>query len=284
MNNQTNLNAARSIEKPKNLPAYKHPPVHETAMGVQFEPIQNWVVPHFGLFWEGIRNQYPLTETHEFIISSLESEELRFNPPDPTPILLPPDAVRCWFMTQAKSELLQVQKDRFIRTWRKVTGQEDYPRYDRMLRAAFKKDLEGFVEFAQSQGLGDVKVEQCDLMYINHLDQDEGWTSFEDLPKVFASWSGSVTEGFLPAPEIASYNAAYRLPNGQGRLRASLEYKMRTRDQKRILELRLVARGRPNGPGVDGVLDWMDMAREWIVRGFTDLTTPQMHKIWQRYQ
>jgi hypothetical protein len=46
--------------------------------------------------------------------------------------------------------------------------------------------------------------------------------------------------------------------------------------------LTLTARGRPGSDGIPGVLQFLDVGREWIVRGFTSITTATMHKIWGR--
>jgi len=47
------------------------------------------------------------------------------------------------------------------------------------------------------------------------------------------------------------------------------------------VQLRLTARGAPDTPDLDGVLAWMDVGREWIVRGFADITSPSAHALWQ---
>jgi hypothetical protein len=50
------------------------------------------------------------------------------------------------------------------------------------------------------------------------------------------------------------------------------------------VQLRLTARGLPDGQDLDGVLAWMDLGREWIVRGFADITSPSAHALWERKQ
>ena len=51
---------------------------------------------------------------------------------------------------------------------------------------------------------------------------------------------------------------------------------------KPVWLMNLSARGIPLGPGVGGAFDFFDLAREWIVRGFADLTTRAMHRSWKR--
>ena len=54
-------------------------------------------------------------------------------------------APRFWFVNESGNELVQVQRDRFIRNWRKTEGQPGYPSYDN-LREAFADDW----DFSQS--------------------------------------------------------------------------------------------------------------------------------------
>ncbi len=44
------------------LPDFISPPVDETALSLQFPKIAGFGVPHFGLFWERIRSDYPRFE------------------------------------------------------------------------------------------------------------------------------------------------------------------------------------------------------------------------------
>jgi hypothetical protein len=48
-----------------------------------------------------------------------------------------------------------------------------------------------------------------------------------------------------------------------------------------LLDLTVRGIGRDKSPG--GMTDWFDLAREWIVRGFTDLTGEDVQKnIWRK--
>ena len=67
-----------------------------------------------------------------------------------------------------------------------------------------------------------------------------------------------------------------------GRLHVALESGYRNSDEEPIFILNLTARGAPRGDGIDGVLGFLDVGREWVVRGFASVTTPTMHKEWGR--
>ena len=36
------------------------------------------------------------------------------------------------------------------------------------------------------------------------------------------------------------------------------------------------------GEGIDGAFAFLDLEREWIAKGFTELTTTEMHRVWER--
>jgi uncharacterized protein (TIGR04255 family) len=57
---------------------------------------------------------------------------------------------------------------------------------------------------------------------------------------------------------------------------------LRPRDQKVILSLTLTARGAPAGTSTDEIMAWFDLAHQWIVKGFDELTGPKMHEIWKK--
>ena len=86
--------------------------------------------------------------------------------------------------------------------------------------------------------------------------------------------------------EDAGLRLRFVIPNKEGepigRLHAALEPGYRTDDRRPMFVLELTARGAPLGEGITGVLAFLDLGREWVVRGFTSMTTPVMHKEWGR--
>jgi hypothetical protein len=52
--------------------------------------------------------------------------------------------------------------------------------------------------------------------------------------------------------------------------------------ESKAVQLTLTARGQPLGAGIDGIIAFLNLGREYIVRGFTSFTTPQMHETWGR--
>ena len=69
------------------------------------------------------------------------------------------------------------------------------------------------------------------------------------------------------------------MPNNKGRLHALLRLAVNKESKDQIMIFELTARGFSS----ENMSDWFDMAHEWIVRGFSDLTNDTIQKtIWKR--
>ncbi len=268
----------------RTLPDYDNPPMVETAIGVEFASLEKWQIPHFGLFWQRIQAAYPHFEVNPPVATEVEKPQLEFRQSQlPRVEVSNKPSVRCWFLNEVKTELIQVQDDRLIHNWRKVLGSELYPHYEN-IRPAFERDWQRFCEFLNSQDLGTPDVRQCEVSYVDHIDRGEAWQTFADLPSVFASWTGATSEKFLPAPESVLFNVSYLMPEKQGRLRISVVHAFRPSDARETLQLTVSARGKPASSAISDVLEWLDSGRSWVVWGFTDFTSTRMHKLWGRKQ
>ena len=177
-----------------------------------------------------------------------------------------------------------MQQDRFVLNWRQAGG-DVYPRYV-MVRAKFDKALSTFREFLVNEGLGDISPDQCEVTYVNHVLPGEIWENHGDIQKVVSVWSGAHSDEFLPDPEEVRFVVRYvmtdRDENPLGRLHVSLEPAYTIADGSSVLVLKLIARGAPITEGMDGVGKFLDLGHEWIVRGFTSITTGDMHAVWER--
>ncbi len=220
----------------RTLPDFDDPPVVETVLGVEFAPLEKWSIPHFGLFWHEVRDEYPGFEVQPPLDSQIErfGREVRREARQPQMVkfeVLSQPPIRCWFIDQSGRRLLQVQNDRFVHNWRKVGPAETYPRYE-SIRPIFEREWERFCRFLESNALGTPEVRQCEVSYVNHLDQGKGWQTFADLGNVIACWSGTPTGRFLPAPEDVGLKTCYLMPDNQGRLHIQLQPAIRHADAK----------------------------------------------------
>ncbi|HKZ42650.1 MAG TPA: hypothetical protein VJ044_16925, partial [Candidatus Hodarchaeales archaeon] len=87
---------------------------------------------------------------------------------------------------------------------------------------------------------------------------------------------------FLRNVELVNWNTTFVLPNRTGRLHVAIRSGTRRQDSKPLILFELTARGIDrNNPS--RMSAWFKMAHEWIVRGFSDLTSKEVQeKIWQR--
>jgi hypothetical protein len=69
-----------------------------------------------------------------------------------------------------------------------------------------------------------------------------------------------------------------------GRLHVAAEPAIRRSTGEEVYRITLTARGAPTGTGGDDVFGFLDLGREWIVRGFASITTEKMHQAWGRRQ
>lgn len=243
-------------------------------------------VIQLGRLWSLFRDEYPRHELQPVLPAVFERFDLPSSDAFQIGLDLAQPQARCWFLSQDETRLIQVQADRFLLNWRKVRGQGIYPRYEKM-RDLFLKAVEAFRGFIRSEGLGDLTPNQCEVTYVNHLEQGKGWMRPSEVAAIFPGFTGHWSSGFLPAPEDVRAALRWVIPGAAeaqpvGRLHVQIEPRYRRDNQPALLSMTLTSRTRPLGPEVDGAMRSLDLGREWIVKGFADLTSKAMHKLWER--
>jgi uncharacterized protein (TIGR04255 family) len=267
------------------LPEYDSPPVSEVLLSVEFLPLNNWHAPHAGRYWALIGKDYPTAAEAPVLPSQIEKfgEELRRLQTAGSHIqFIDTNATRSWFISPSGTRLIQIQRDRFIINWRKAGTDEIYPRYENEMRPRLQREWGEFQEFARMSDLGAIEVQQCEVTYVNIIPRGEGWQEFSEALTLLSCWKNQGSEGFLPAPEATMISGSFLMPRDAGRLHFSVQRVLLPPAQQDGVQIQLSARGRPASGAMSDILAWMDMGREWVVRGFTDLTTPEAHKLWKR--
>jgi len=263
------------------LPDYSTPPVTEVALSVLFEPLPSLLTPQYGLFWSRLRNAFPRVEERGPIEPQIERFGERPNVAPSVRFLDRPVTPRCWFLNEAGSELIQLQQDQLIHNWRKIDEGASYPHFEHV-SSQFRKDLAMFEAFVRDEKLGDLIPKQCEITYVNRLTRGEGWKTLGQVELVSTLWRKP--SGFLPEPEDVRFGVRYLIPDAKGspfgRLHVMLNpvFDIQKNDSEFILTL--TARGKPQGEGSAGVMSFLEIGHEWIVRGFDALTQPSMHELW----
>lgn len=265
------------------LPDYENPPVVEVAMGVQFAPLEGLSVAHIGLYWSTIRNafirceeQAPIPHVVEDLAAPDVGSRTVFH------LRGQPDMPRVWFLNDSGNQMVQVQRDRFVHNWRKMSPEEAYPRYPTVKRD-FQEHWASFCDFLLGQNLPRPQVDQLELVYVNHSRQGEGWTSLADIQNLFTTFKWRTRSEFLPPPENVRWSMKFLLAGEMGRLHVDAMPVRIQENKSLVMSFSLTARGRPAGEITDtSMTSWFDLAREWIVKGFADLADKETDALWKK--
>ena len=237
----------------------------EVVFGLQFEAMTSLLVPHFGLLWRAFRKEYPkidekppLTSRFEhFGPRALEIEqtiELSDTPPLP----------RVWFISDDDSFIIQLQRDRFLHNWRRVGPGDEYPRFETLF-PLFCQRYESFLQFLSAAGLEEPKLNQFELTYVNHIPFDY---IANDVGEVFPDHVWRPKGRFLSRPESFNWRSSFDLPDQQGRMHVVARTARSIPTGEPLLSVEITARGTSSQSD-----EWFRTAREYIVRGFEDLTS-----------
>ena len=254
------------------LPSYKKPPINEVFCGMQFRASDNLRIPHIGCLWNKFRKDYPNIQ-HVSPIATAKGE-ISFD--NATGVPLP----RLLFINESDDQLIQFQVDRFYYNWRRK--ERDYPRYKHIIEGFenVRDNIEGFfVEF----DLGELNPVGYELSYTNHIPQGQGWDRSEDLANIFSDFIWKKVDGrFLSNPEKVAWRTMFSLPENNGHLIVNLDQGVRAEDKVPLLTLTLKTQGVCESPSKEAAREWFNLSHEWIVRGFTDLITPEIQEIWEK--
>ena len=262
------------------LPSFRKPPVAEVAIAAQFDGIRGLIGPHMGLLWQRLRESFPKLQVHPALDPRFEQsgpdsvKRLTFTLETvPTP--------RAWFIGSNEAHLVQVQQDRFVFNWRRIQGQ-DYPRYEHV-KASFQKNFGLFRQFLADEQLGEPRLNQWELTYVNYIPAGDGWHRHGELGSVVPLLAPSTEGGFLPEPEDVALRVRYRITAGDeavSRLYVEANPGFDPTSGKPVIWLTLTARGGLEQGDEASLGCRLDVGREWIVRGFADVTSKTMHRHW----
>jgi uncharacterized protein (TIGR04255 family) len=263
-------------------PEYENPPLTEVACGLVFQPIQSLLTPHIGLLWEKFKPDYPGCQEMPPLSPSVEVDgntrsevTLEWSDIPPLP--------RVWFIDNAGSGIIQVQRDRFLYNWRKGGSLNDYPRYDQVF-GRFQAHLSKFNEFLQETNLEEINPIQYELTYVNHIVQGEGWNNFQDIEKIFPFLSSHFYQQESLDLEAINWRLTFSLPGRAGRLHIVIRNGIRQQDRKPVLLFELVARSMGENQSLNQFEQWFNLAHRQVVKTFNQLTSQGIKENIWKYQ
>ncbi len=258
------------------LPSYENPPIAEVAIGCRFSRLESFKIPHFGLFWQKVKESFPTAEHAGPILPErgLGAADVVGGLPLP----------RVWLISKSQDRLIQIQVDRLHFNWRRIDPKSEYPRFD-VLAAEFERIFNEFERLADELGIGAVEPDQYELSYINHLRKGIDWNEISDLPEIFPNFVWNQTpKAFLPFPQRVAWDLGFPIPNEMGFLHVKLSMGSLQLDPSTpALIMELTVRGAPKDKNADARKSWFGIAHEWIVRGFADLVTENTQtRVWRK--
>jgi len=265
------------------LPDYTSPPVTEVVLGVQFNSIQGLLAPHLGLIWNEFKADFPIVDQQPPLEPVFET--FGNNPAAMVPMprfIFGVPTPRAYLINKDRTQLLQVQNDRFLHNWRKMGEADQYPRFERMLDK-FNDGLARLNALIGAEGMGMIVPNQCEVSYINQVPVSSGDTekTFTDL---LAPWVRPPSLEDLGPPEDSRILMRYVIRDEAavpvGRLIVTAEPGWKP-DGSPVVQLTLVARGKPlESEGLAGVAKFLSVGRRHIVMGFDQITSESMHTEW----
>ena len=250
------------------------PPVIEVVVSVRFDPLQELHVPHYGLFWNEVRAEFPTSE-HASPLANVGTIALDAVTGVPIP--------RVWLISRSGNELIQLQSDAFIFNWRQVEdGDNAYPRFSHVV-AQFQRFFDLWKSFVHRELGAELRLTASELSYINTIPKGEGWKSWGELGELFPDFVWRKDQRFLPPPSQLSFQLSFPIEGARDRLIVRLNPAIRKKDKVELVRLELVAHSDVDVGDDPRLDDWLKLGREWIVKGFADITSEDVQKtVWLR--
>jgi uncharacterized protein (TIGR04255 family) len=270
-----------SFQESNPLPDYENPPVTEVVCGVLFKSLDRFFLPYLGLLWERFKAEYPECQEVDALLPRIELFQNGQETVNLVQGFVP--LPRVWFVHKNGDKVIQVQRDRFLHNWRKRGKEDEYPRYHKIIDL-FRECYTLFKTFIADNNIGEITPAQYEMTYVNHIFQSDEWQTLKEIGKILPDfvWHDR-QERFLSFAESLNWHTTFVLPKKLGRLHVTIRNGLRHDDSRPLLLLDLTVRGMAPNNSPEEMWLWFDVAHEWIVRSFADLTGEELQqKVWKR--
>ena len=255
--------------------AYENPPVNEVVIASYFNsPLSEFRNEHIGLFWETIKEEFPVARQQ---IPVGVGPEITADELSPMP--------RYWFIADNDINLIQIQRNAFMFNWRR--RDEEYPRFHDYIKPTFDKYYGFFCEFIRSEfkTSEELSVDLCELTYINALEPCEFWKVPQDTTNIIPSFSILVPGINVSHSPGFNCNCVYEVADDlQLNIGVRAGVKSEQPDVPALtFEIKVSGRvGKITKPAMDV---WFERAHETIVRCFVSMTDPDVQiNHWRRLE
>ncbi len=239
-------------------------PINEVAFGLVFKSIPLRTV-HYGMYGETLKADFPNSSDQSPIMELGRDFNESFQGMFPLP--------RVWYEGRDGRQLIQLQPNRFHLNWRRLSPNDDYPKYD-TLKPKFFEHWNRFSTWiaSVSKELAPV-IEKFELTYTNLIDESNGWKSAADYSRLFSFLSRGA-----PLTSLAgcAVNFVFDL-EGVGQIQVSIKQGVRNADKRPVVIFEIAARSSV----VKDTSVWFDNAHDAIVEMFLQITSEEAKSLWQ---
>jgi len=257
---------------------YKNPPVVETVLSVQFNPLPNFGAGQLGSYWKELGVDWPNVADAPAVDPVFERFELAktWEPAALNVKFSQQVDVRLQIRNVAKDRMIQVQNGRFFYNWL-GTADVDYPSYQ-SVRPEFDEQWSKFREFVVSHSDESiVQPNQWEVLYVNHIPCGTVWEQLSDLPEVFT---------FLQLPPLSALDLGQRGIGGEWQFEISprkgalyLKLAMDRKDNTPNVVMTLLTRG-PIEEGASSLDEGLELGHKTITEAFDLLTSTRAKEFW----
>jgi uncharacterized protein (TIGR04255 family) len=262
---------------------YERPPVVETILGIQFEPLPKLLNAHLGLFWQDLRGDWPNVRE----ASPLQPQHEQFGDAETWSLpaigfrAVESVASRMIVTNGASDRLIQIQNGRIHLNWLGQSGAE-YPTFPRMFNE-FREVVELLQRFLADRELGALRPNQWEVTYLNHIPRGTVWESPSDWR--FFELLGR-TAGVPELTDFESFGGEWHFTMQRvlGRLHIQWQHGKSREAPKELVILTLTARG-PAMPDDSGLplaaaYEGLGAGHDAIVLSFRDLMSDRANEFW----
>jgi uncharacterized protein (TIGR04255 family) len=264
---------------------YERPPVVETILGVQFDPLPDFSNAHQGLFWTSLGSEWPKIADSAPLEPQYErfTEESRWVSPSIAFRMAQTVPSRLQITNRNADRLIQLQNGRLHLNWL-GRGGANYPRFQQML-SEFLEVVDRFDRFTVDRGLQTFRPNQWEITYINHIPKGTVWKTPQDWGffRPMANLREATTSVRF---ETFSGEWHFLIPDNLGRLHVQWQHGKSHDPPQELVSLTLTARGPLESDPQDIQADLgrvrtgLEVGHDAIVLSFRDLMSQEANNYW----
>jgi uncharacterized protein (TIGR04255 family) len=176
--------------------------------------------------------------------------------------------------------MIQLQNGRFHFNWVGEGGSR-YPRYHNV-RDGFVSAWRSFVSFIAKENLGEIRPNQWEVTYLNHIPKGTVWNSPDDWGFFRPLGAVPTIKGVVQGESFGG-EWHFVIPGQRGRLHVGWQHGKLEPPKNEIIILNLTARGPLAGTGKpveEVIFEGIDLGHETIVWSFKEMMTSEANKYW----